>query len=187
MMVRTALALALALLALASPSAHAAAADHSKRLLDHLGAIDQVPPAEALRDAAGDTPVEEALFRVAADRELPDYPRRRAAMLLGAFPGATARAYLETIAATAELQDLRWAAIYAFVRSVAPQDLHAALAFAAQRLASPQPLDREAVIRALRHVPGPAAEALVAKQQAADKDAAVQAAIRRFWLARRAP
>ncbi len=184
MMVRT--ALALALLALTALSAHGAPAAHSARLLALLGAIDQTPPAEALRDAAGDTPVEEALFRVAADRALPDYPRRRAAMLLGAFPGATARAHLETIAATAELQDLRWAAIYTFVRSVAPQDVHAALALAAQRLESTRPLDREAVIRALRHVPGPAAEALVTEQQASDPDAAVQAAIRRFWLARRA-
>lgn len=177
-------ALALALLALTALSAHAALPDHSARLLDLLGAIDQVPPAQALRDAAGDTPVEEALFRVAADRDLPDYPRQRAAMLLGAFPGATARAYLETVARTAELQDLRWAAIYTFVRSVGAEDTHSALIFAAKTLRSGHALDREAVIRALRHVPGAAAEALVTKQQATDP--AVQAAVRRFWLARRA-
>ncbi|MCC7060786.1 MAG: hypothetical protein IT508_11200, partial [Burkholderiaceae bacterium] len=42
-------ALALALLALTALSAHAGPADHSKGLLDLLGAIDQVPPAEDLR------------------------------------------------------------------------------------------------------------------------------------------
>jgi hypothetical protein len=176
---------ALTLVALSVTSARAGAPDHSPRLLALLHAYDQLPTAEALRSAAGALPVEEALFQVAADAELPVYPRQRATTLMSAFINEVTRAHLLTLAATAELQDVRWSAIYTFVRAVAPSDRAAALTFAGTLLKSPHALDREAVIRSLRHVVGAEVDALVAAHQAKDPDATVQAAIRRFWQTRR--
>lgn len=175
---------ALCLVALAALPAAAATADHSPELLSLLRAIDQTPPAEAVRQAAGKVQVEEALFQVSVDADLPLYPRQRAISLLSLFPGEASRAYLQNTAAQAQLQELRWAAIYTYVRSVGSYDAPAALAFCSAWLQSPRPLDREAVIRAIRHLKGPEADGLVAHQAATETDATVLAAIRRYWLRR---
>lgn len=177
---------ALLVLALLAPAAAAAPADHAPALLQALRAIDIVPPAEALRAAAPDQPVEDALFAVATDQALGLYVRKRATSLLSLFAdGSLAAGHLQTLAHGAgPLEDLRWTATYTFVRAMAERAPADALALAAEATSWPEPLLREAAVRGLRWVAGPDAVALVDALDARETDARVRAAIQRFRATR---
>lgn len=168
--------MALPLVAIAGP-AHAAEADHAPGLLTLVRLVDVVPSADQLRAAAPQT--EGALYAIAADADLDLYPRRRAASLLSAFPNREGAARLKMLVDDPAPR-LRWIATYTYVRAFGPHAAMEVLPFAAARLQHSDALQREAVVRGLAYVPGPAAEDLVRRHDAIEKDPTVRAAIRRF-------
>jgi hypothetical protein len=187
MTTRRALLPLLLALTLLAPSAAAAPSDHSPALLQALRAIDIVPPAEALRAAVPDQPVEDALFAVATDQAMGLYVRKRATSLLSLFAGGSlAAGHLQTLAhgGGAQSQDLRWTATYTFVRAMAERAPADSLALAAEAASWPEPLLREAAVRGLRWVPGPDAVAIVDALDARETDPRVRGAIQRFRATR---
>ena len=171
---RVLLALAVVLVAL---PASAKRSDHPARLIELLSGIDTVPTAQQLRQLTDEPQV--ALLRVALDRDLHTYVRKRATSLLSAFPDEISEAYLTLIAATQDAERLRWIAVYTYGRFWAPIAPKRVLAFLDVTLHSPRAADRDAAVRALRWLPGEAADRLLERTEAIEKDPTVQSSIAR--------
>jgi len=164
-----------------SATAMAAPADHPRALLTMLRAIDTMPTADSIR-ATTRTP-EQALRHVADDDVLGQYVRRRATSLLSLFPGKKAAQHLKAL--TSSRSDrVGWVATYTFVRMHSKSAASTARRFAKKMLSSGNEGQREAVIRGLRHVPGPRAVRLVTRHATHETSKRVLAAIRRFKEAR---
>lgn len=148
----------LAALILASP-AHAGPTDApSPTLADLLGAYEEVPSAAQLQALGPD--VSKQLMAVALDPEVPPSRRSRAVTALGHLPGDEERAFL-----VARLQGddtllqrkAAWALAAAYGDDAVPQIV--------PLLSHDDPHTREAAVRALGAVKGPAArEALTARR-----------------------
>jgi hypothetical protein len=155
---------------------------HSHDLMTVLRAIDLVPNAAGLR--ALDPNVARSLVRIAEDRQLDTYMRRRAISFLSYFPTTESGERLQALGLREPQLRVRWMAIYAYVRiwgEKAPEKIRS---FANHVLRDKEPLMREAVIRGLRHCPGKPFDALVQRHARHERNSVVNAAIRRFRKAR---
>ena len=136
-------------LLVASP---AIAGEHPDRLMFLVSLIDRAPTRAMLLDA-GAGARGEGLAAIAADRDLPRYPRARAAALLAWFPLATQE--LSALVSGADDAEVRIQAIDALVRVQGPAalptlipvldgrraDLRGAAARALARVAAPEVQD----------------------------------------------
>lgn len=162
------------LLALLLSSAPAVAAPeaHSSRLLYLLNLIDQVPDAAQLA-AAGVDAQGQALYAVAADRQLPRYPRARAAGLLGRYSGPASVAALSRLLAESDDLEVKVQAIAGLTHLEGNQALPRLQGLLADR----EPELRAAAIRGLRRLDTPAARTLLNQHRQVEKEAWIRASI----------
>lgn len=180
---RTLLVLALGVTLVSSP-ALAAESDHAPVLLSVLKAYDTVPNAAQLDKITGSRSVV-SLDAVARDVDLNRYLRQRGISLLSLYVGDHAARLLADLAETVDAPELRWTAVYTYIRGWAASDVKGALSRAKKAIQDPEPLVREAAVRGLRWVSGPAPVQLVDALAKTEKDTRVLGAIKRFRATRK--
>ena len=152
---------------------------HAPALLQALGAIDVVPNAKQLRALVPQ--VEDALYRIACDENLRSYVRKRSVSFLSLFVDSDlARLHMKRLAERADTGELRWVSRYSYVRAWGVQHREAVLRTATTWLQAEEPLLREAVVRALRWVPGAEVLQMVKALASRERSPVVMAAIRAF-------
>ena len=155
------------------------AVPHDATLLQALRAIDVVPSAKQLR--ALDPQVEDALYRVACDETLKSYVRKRSVSFLSLFGDSeVARLRMRQLTERALRPALQWLSRYSYVRAWGPRDPDEVLSVAKTWLQAQEPLMREAIVRALRWVPGDEVIRMVEALAARERAPVVMAAIRAF-------
>lgn len=167
----------------AASSAQAARQQARMRVIAALSSLDSEVPAATLRALAGDDAAS-LLAGIVVDRGVAGRVRLRAAASLHTLADVVAlRESLRLVRASALEPRLRWHVGYGAIVLGGRIDVAAALALAADWLASPDALLRDAAVRALGHVPGAEATALL-RRAGQDVDPEVRAAAR-LSLARR--
>lgn len=174
MFVRSLLMVVITLGTLTAPAAAHADPPSVERVRQMLSAYEQVPPATVWRALGPQTL--EVLVALYNDPSEPTYIRLRSVAVAAHYPTAACRTFLRAVARAPGQSDLFIrSAILALGKAFGPQ----AVADIEPYLEHPEPVVREASIRALRRVGTPQALAAIRRRGALERDAVVRQTLER--------